>query len=242
MGLEVRRLLVALAGCAAVTFAPCAASGEAPCHVLDPELSTIYQGGCKNGLADGYGVAKGIAQYRGDFRAGLKHGKGVKTWPWGDRYEGEFVDDLKQGSGIYAWGPRGLSNGQSYVGGYLADRRHGFGTYTWPDGEVYAGQWRNDQIVGTPTLRMLERARVRARAESEALAAIAVPGIKVCRQATVGISERDWIRGVVVEASAGNVGVKIVDPGRFLHTLYGAEIARDALVWDSTTAWVPCSD
>lgn len=243
MGVELRRVLAALAGCAAVMLVPpCAASGEAPCRVLDPELAAVYQGGCKDGLADGYGEAKGIAQYRGDFRAGLKHGKGVKIWPWGDRYEGEFVDDLKQGPGIYTWGPRGLSNGQRYVGEHLADRRHGFGTYTWPDGEVYAGQWRNDQIVGTPTSQMLERARVRARTEREAQAAIAMPGVKVCRQLTVGISERDWIRGLVVEASTGNVGVKIVDPGRFPHTLYGAEITRGALVWDSVTAWTPCSD
>lgn len=242
MGLEVKRLLAVLAGCAAMMLAPCAESGEVSCRVLDPELATGYQGGCKNGLADGYGEAKGIAQYRGDFRAGLKHGKGVKTWLWGDRYDGEFVEDLKQGAGIYTWGPRGLSNGQRYVGEYLADRRHGFGTYSWPDGEVYAGQWRNDQIVGTPTPRMLERAHVRARTELEAQTAIATPGVKVCRQLTVGISERDWIRGVVAEASAGNVGVKIVDPGRYPHTLYGAEIARDVLVWDSATAWVPCSD
>ncbi|MHB1591590.1 MAG: MORN repeat-containing protein [Sulfuricella sp.] len=236
-----KRLLVALAGCAAMMTFPCAASGEASCRVLDPELAAVYQGGCKDGLADDYGEAKGIARYRGEFRAGRKHGKGVKTWPWGDRYEGEFVDDFKQGAGIYTWGPRGLSNGQRYVGEYFADRRQGFGTYTWPDGEVYAGQWRNDQIVGIPTPRMLEHARVRARIEREAQAAI-TPGVKVCRQLTVGISEHDWVRGVVVEASAGNVGVKIVDPGRFPQTLYGAEITRGALVWDSVTAWTPCSD
>lgn len=241
MGLELRRRLVALAGCAAVALASTAAGGEA-CQVRDPELAAAYQGGCQDGLAEGYGEARGIAQYRGEFHAGRKQGKGVKTWPWGDRYEGEFVADLKQGRGIYTWGSHGLSAGERYAGEYFADRRQGFGTYTWPDGEVYAGQWQDDQIVGIPSARMVERARIRARAEAEARAAIANPGAKVCRQLTVGISEQDWVRGVVVALGQDRVGVKIVDPGRFPHTLYGAEIARDAVIWDALTAWTPCFD
>lgn len=77
------------------------------CKVLDPELQGTYAGGCVNGLADGSGEATGTARYQGAFKAGKKHGKGVKTWPdTGDRYEGDFVEDRKQGAGTYVWGSR----------------------------------------------------------------------------------------------------------------------------------------
>ena len=51
------------------------------CRVLDPELQGTYAGPCVNGLAEGEGVARGQAEYRGGFQAGRKHGHGVKTWP-----------------------------------------------------------------------------------------------------------------------------------------------------------------
>ena len=89
--------MLALLACFAAALFPLGASAQTGCRVLDPELAGNYQGGCKDGLADGYGEAKGSAEYRGDFRAGRKHGKGVKTWPSGDRYEGEFVEDRKEG-------------------------------------------------------------------------------------------------------------------------------------------------
>ena len=34
------------------------------------------------------GVATGVAEYHGNFKAGMKDGEGVKTWPNGDRYDG----------------------------------------------------------------------------------------------------------------------------------------------------------
>ena len=74
------------------------------CKVLDPELQRTYSGPCVDGLAEGEGIATGTAEYRGAFKAGRKHGKGVKSWPNGDRYEGEFVADAKDGYGVYEWG------------------------------------------------------------------------------------------------------------------------------------------
>jgi hypothetical protein len=49
------------------------------CRVLDPQLQGSYSGPCVNGLAEGKGVATGISSYEGDFKAGRKHGRGVKT-------------------------------------------------------------------------------------------------------------------------------------------------------------------
>ena len=51
------------------------------CRVLDPELQGSYKGGCNAGLAEGYGEARGSAEYRGGFSAGRKHGNGIKIWP-----------------------------------------------------------------------------------------------------------------------------------------------------------------
>jgi hypothetical protein len=109
----------------------------------------------------------------------------VKTWPNGDRYEGQFVDDRKDGVGTYTWGPGGPAAGERYQGDFRADRRHGFGIYTWPSGDQYVGEWANDTIAGPPTPAMLAR----SRQEKEAEVAMR-PGTKVCRQMTVGISER----------------------------------------------------
>ena len=71
---------------------------DAPkCGVLDPELQGSYSGGCVKGLAEGEGEAMGAANYKGGFRAGRKHGMGVKTWPSGDRYSGRWEDDVPVG-------------------------------------------------------------------------------------------------------------------------------------------------
>src|SRR3954463_10854208 len=126
------------------------------CRVLDPELQAEYIGPCANGLAEGSGLARGRAEYRGDFHAGMKQGRGVKTWPNGDRYEGAFVEDRKQGVGAYSFGA-GPSAGESYEGEWLADRRHGYGEYRWPTGDVYRGPWEQDRLPGPPTPMMHAR-------------------------------------------------------------------------------------
>lgn len=79
-----------------------------------------------------------------------------------------------------------------------------------------------------------------ARAYKEAEVAVAKPGAKVCRRVTTGIGVEDWIRGVVTEARAGKVGVKISDPGRIVHTVGGAEVKRGTVLWDDLLAWTPC--
>jgi hypothetical protein len=231
-----RLLPVLLAGCVAVALFPFAASAQTACRVLDPELAGIYQGGCKDGLAEGVGEAKGSAEYRGDFRAGRKHGKGVKTWASGDRYEGEFVDDRKQGFGKYLWGARGPSAGESYAGGYVNDLRHGEGVYAWPSGDRYSGPWAQDAITGTPTPMMIAR----ARAKTEALLAVGKPGVKVCRTLLVGIAVRDWIRGEVIEVSADRIQVRIDDPGQQPHVIDDKPLVKGMTIWSAATEWIPC--
>jgi len=211
------------------------------CRVLDPELQSAYQGGCKDGLADGQGVARGMAEYRGAFRAGKKHGPGVKTWPWGDRYEGDFAEDRKQGQGFYAWSPQGAWAGQSYRGGFAADRREGEGTYVWEDGSRYQGRWERDWPLDAMAPALLARLQAQARADTEARVAIAQVGAQVCRALPVGISEREWIRGRVESMLGDAILVRITASGNIPLTLNNAAVAPGASIWDTVSAaWQLC--
>ena len=230
------RVLALLVGLAlALLFAP-GAGAQPACRVLDPELAGFYQGGCRDGLAEGYGEAKGTAEYRGDFHAGRKQGRGVKTWPSGDRYEGEFVADRKEGIGTYTWSPNGPAAGQSYSGGYVNDRRNGYGVYQWPSGDRYAGQWVDDAVAGMPTPAMIAR----ARAKTETLAAVAKPGVKVCRALPVGIAVRDWIRGEVMAVDAHRIEVRIDDQGRQPHEIGDRPLVKGMSFWSDASEWTPC--
>jgi hypothetical protein len=71
------------------------------CKVLKPEISGKYQGRCKNGLADGKGVAQGIDKYEGKFKIVLPSGKGKYTWANGDTYNGYWKNGMKNGEGTY---------------------------------------------------------------------------------------------------------------------------------------------
>ena len=208
----------------------------AACKVLDPELIEDYRGGCRDGLAEGYGEASGAAQYKGGFKAGRKHGKGVKTWPSGDRYEGDFVEDRKEGAGVYTWGRQSMWAGEKYSGDYRNDRRHGFGTYEWPGGDRYSGPWENDVITGSATPGMIAR----SRAYAERVATVGKRGVRVCRELTVGLVTRDRVRGTVTAVEADRIAVRIDNAGRFEHTIGNTLIIKGATVWDSLPAWVPC--
>jgi hypothetical protein len=213
-----------------------AAAQVTPCKVLDPELTESYKGGCQDGLADDYGEASGAAQYKGGFKAGRKHGKGVKTWPSGDRYEGDFVEDRKEGVGTYTWGRHSAWAGEKYSGDYRNDRRHGFGTYEWPGGDRYSGPWENDVITGRATPGMIAR----SRAYAERVAAVGKRGTRACREFTVGLVTRDRVRGTVTAVEADRIGVRIDDAGRFEHTIGNTSIIKGTIIWDSLSAWVPC--
>lgn len=136
---------------ASVLLSSCAFSGGAAvsCKVLDPDLAVgEYRGGCRDGLADGYGEVTGNSSYRGDFLAGRKHGKGIKSMPNGDKYAGEFASDFRHGKGTYVWGEKTPWAGERFEGTYRQDQRHGSGVYTWATGDRYEGPWENDLRMG----------------------------------------------------------------------------------------------
>jgi hypothetical protein len=110
------------------------------CKVNDSELQGNYEGGCKNGKADGYGIAKGKDSYEGDFALGRPHGKGTYTWADGERYDGEFLNGRISGKGSYKY-----KNGDRYDGEFSDGLRSGKGTHSYADGRTFSGEWRNNK-------------------------------------------------------------------------------------------------
>lgn len=69
------------------------------CKVLKPEIADKYEGKCKNGLANGKGVAEGKDKYVGRFKNGLPQGEGKYTWSTGEIYDGSWLEGKKEGRG-----------------------------------------------------------------------------------------------------------------------------------------------
>lgn len=207
---------------------------------MDPELQGYFSGGCRDGLADGYGEARGIAQYQGSFRSGQKHGRGVMVWPWGDRYDGEFVRDAIEGNGHFSRSSTGSGAREEYIGHYVAGRRDGLGEYRWSSGERLFGLWQFDLPASAIDSRLYERLIAQTRAETEAEIAMGRVGVKVCRLVKLGISEQEWIKGRVAAFRKPAISIEIDMPGRFPRTLNGVTVTKGAILWDIVLNWSPC--
>lgn len=77
------------------------AFSQPDCKVIMEEISEAYEGGCRDGLAHGQGVATGIDKYEGSFRRGLPHGRGTYTWANGDVYTGQWRNGQRHGQGTF---------------------------------------------------------------------------------------------------------------------------------------------
>jgi len=210
-----------------------AAAGE--CRVADPELQGFYEGGCSNGLADGEGYAKGIAEYRGWFRKGLKEGRGVKTWPWGDRYEGMFKDDRRDGFGIYSWGAGTRWAGERYEGRFKADLREGWGVYTWPNGDRYEGPWVQNVRQG---ISVMEARRQTAKKEMDKVFKVA--GATVCgRLPGQPAALAGWVKGKVESWDEDSIAIRVTE-APYGTNLQGTAIGAGTVISDRMENWTLC--
>jgi hypothetical protein len=100
-----------------------AKSQNTDCKVMPDSLKGTYEGGCKNGKADGTGKATGTDAYDGEFKSGLPDGLGKYTWKNGNYYYGEWKKGLKEGKG----------------------QLHGFENGTE---KLITGYWKKDKYVG----------------------------------------------------------------------------------------------
>lgn len=218
-----------------VTFVTAPAALAAECKLLDPELQGFYEGGCRKGLAEGDGVARGSAEYQGEFHRGMKHGHGVKTWAWGDRYEGGFANDRRNGKGMYVWGARTPWAGERYVGNYVADQRDGMGTYYWPSGDRFDGIWKQDQRYGYSAMEQRRRA---AQAQRE-LALL--PGAQVCSWGPVGIAYRVLRVGKVEAVEGSALQVRLLRLEGLPEAMSGGTLQPGQVLKESAGDWTLCS-
>jgi predicted Ser/Thr protein kinase len=105
----------------------------------------VYTGEFKKGLRCGKGEVKFANGnvYIGEFANDKRNGHGVFIWVSGNRYEGQFRDDKRTGHGTYIW-----TSGGRYAGDFDGDCRSGTGEYFYPDGSRYEGSFKNGVFDG----------------------------------------------------------------------------------------------
>ena len=104
-----------------------------------------YEGDYKNGIREGKGRYTFVAGgwYKGDWANGLKHGEGTFRYPDKSKYTGEWKEGLKHGHGTYTY-----PNGDRYCGSWMNDKRHGPGTYLYAaDQTSFTGEWVNGECT-----------------------------------------------------------------------------------------------
>lgn len=222
---------------AVVMFSGCALSGgvQQSCKIIDPDLAQgVYSGGCKNGLADGYGEVTGISSYRGGFLAGKKHGKGIKVMPNGDRYTGDFSDDYRHGKGAYVWGDKTPWAGDRYEGEYLRDLRHGWGVFQWGSGDRYEGPWQDDLRMGPS---VMEQRRAQA---AEAAAKAVKVGAILCAEEQWDSVNLQRIRGKIESITDKIAQVRIIEVEGGFVSYKGATLTTGDLLADEVAHWQIC--
>jgi hypothetical protein len=77
--------------------------------------------------------------YDGEWKEDKKHGRGVHTWPDGNKYDGEFKDGKLHGRGVWTW-----ADGDKYDGEFKDSKFNGRGVWTWADGWSYWGEFKEE--------------------------------------------------------------------------------------------------
>jgi hypothetical protein len=87
--------------------------------------------------------------YRGNFdAAGRRTGPGTCTWVDGSTYEGEWKNGVRHGKGVFK-----SREGTVYDGMFMDDIRHGAGKLTYASGNQVIGTWDKDRLDGPGELR-----------------------------------------------------------------------------------------
>jgi len=86
-------------------------------------------------------------KYVGEWKNGKRNGQGTATFPTGEKYVGEFKDNKRNGQGIFTY-----LNGEVWEGEFKDNNPYnGQGTATYPDGAKYVGEWKNGKRNGQGT-------------------------------------------------------------------------------------------
>lgn len=123
---------------------------------------TTYRGEFKDGLYDGFGRLSyddERAVYKGNFKAGIRVGRGTYWDKDNNVYIGNWRDNKRNGQGGQFFGVDGWEedkytedwlskNTENYTGNFRNDVFFGEGTYRWDDGTKYVGNWVGNQKHG----------------------------------------------------------------------------------------------
>ena len=83
------------------------------------------------------------ARYTGSIDYGLPNGKGIITFPSGEKYRGELRDGKPNGQGVLTW-----IDGQQYSVEWKEGLPNGIGTVTFSDGIKNTGNWKEGILSG----------------------------------------------------------------------------------------------
>jgi len=121
------------------------------CKVLDPYyndgVTMKWDGPCVNGKANGsgkllkYNEGEYESTYEGEYKNGIREGKGKFSHITGSILECQFIDGQAIGYGKYD-----LGNGNRYEGQIFNYRSHGKGTYYFANGSKYEGFFVSDRF------------------------------------------------------------------------------------------------
>ncbi len=127
-----------------------------------------YEGNFQDGEFHGYGTLTRLVSfnhrsyYDGQWRNGVRHGRGTYWDGRANLYIGEWRDDLRHGQGSYFfgledWSPNRYSehwlsqNTENYTGQFVDDLYQGRGVFRWPDGRRYEGEFYANERHGRGT-------------------------------------------------------------------------------------------
>lgn len=85
-------------------------------------------------------------KYTGNYKDGLRHGKGTYTYNDGEKYVGDWEYGKKTGRGTLT-----TASGDKYVGEFVNDKMHGNGELS-VSGCIYKGWFHQDQMSGIGTV------------------------------------------------------------------------------------------
>lgn len=132
-------------------------SGHGECvYTFDCGVKSKYVGEWKDGVRCGRGVAENNRGYKydGEWANNKINGKGTGIFPNGNKYTGEWLNGKKHGKGVQV-----SVSGDRYDGEFANNVRQGKGTYIWVDGDRYDGEWLNDKRHGKGIIVYADGAR-----------------------------------------------------------------------------------
>jgi len=132
-------------------------------------------------------------------------GKALVTYADGSTFEGTFNEErMKHGVGTYTWKKPAEEDGDepvvkaTYTGDYWNGKKQGVGKMTFPNGDIFHGQWKDNQMNGEGTYIY--------KATGDIFTGTFVDGVKVGSGAyqfgaDSSVMKGNWVEGSITEGT-----------------------------------------